>query len=110
MNAVQGAGDLDGRAGGLDLDLPAFNGDPAAAIEDALRRAHEMAARLGLLVDQIADGSLRYQGRVREQLRGEVTAYQAALRDLVSVADKMLRLRLGDRMATAQEVSAKATP
>ena len=63
----------------------------------------------GRLVNGIGDGSLRYQGRVGEQLRGEVTPYQAALRDLVSTADKMLRLRLGDRMAAAPEISARAT-
>ena len=84
-------------ANGAGLDLAGFDGDPYAAIDDALARAHQLVVRLGGLVDGIEDGSLRYQGKIGEQVRGELTIYQRALHDLVVMAERKLRLDLDDR-------------
>ena len=50
------------------IEVPDFDGNPFEAITDALRRAQALVYRLGVLVEGLADGSLRYQGRAGEQI------------------------------------------
>jgi len=56
-----------------------------------------LKTRLGAVVDRLADESLRYPGRAGEQLRGELQAYQSALRDTVKAAETMIRLDISER-------------
>lgn len=87
-----------------DLDLGQF-GDPFGALETALAHQHHLALRLLALVEQIPDGQLRYQGRISEQLRGEVVAAQRALADLRASAEGAMKLGLAERKVGLQQQS-----
>ncbi|MEU3340689.1 hypothetical protein [Streptomyces sp. NPDC006668] len=50
--------------------------------------------------------SMRYQGGSGEQIRGELSAYQAALRDTASVLATMARLRIDERLVQLSEAQA----
>jgi len=85
-----------------EVDVAAF-GDPFTALETALAHQHALALRLLALVEAIPDGELRYRGKMAEQLRGEVTAAQTALRDLKASAEGAMRLGLAERKAKISE-------
>jgi hypothetical protein len=50
--------------------------------------------------------SIRYQGGSGEQIRGELTAYQAALRDTINAVGLMAKLNIDERLATISEKQA----
>ena len=77
-----------------EVDVAAF-GDPFSALETALAHQHALALRLLAIVEQIPDDELRYRGKMAEQLRGEVTAAQTALRDLKASAEGAMRAGAG---------------
>lgn len=58
-----------------------------------------LALRLLSLVEAIPDAELRYQGKLGEQLRGELTAAQRALSDLRQAAEGALKLGLAEPRA-----------
>ena len=88
-----------------DVDVAQF-GDPYSALETAIAYGHHLALRLAALVEAIPDGELRYRGKVSEQLRGEVTAAQTALRDLRQSAAEAGRLGLAERRAGIRQQTA----
>ena len=51
--------------------------------------------------------SLRYQGAAGEQIRGELAAYQAALRDTVNVLSIMAKLEVDVHLARIEEAKAQ---
>ena len=93
------------RRGVAGLDLSEFS-DPYDALEFAVGYSHALAQRLAGLVDAIPDSELRYQGRISEQLRGEVTAAQAALRDLRQGATDAAKLGLAERRVAIHQQTA----
>jgi hypothetical protein len=50
---------------------------------------------------------LRYEGRSGEQVRGELLAYQAALRDTTGVLTAMARLRVDEHLLRIEEAKAR---
>lgn len=85
-----------------DVDLSQY-ADPYAALEFSISYGFALAERLAKLVEAIPDGELRYRGKVSEQLRGEVTAAQTALRDLRTSAAEAGKLGLAERRVGIQQ-------
>ncbi len=83
-------------------DLGQFS-DPFAALEFSVSYSHALAVRLAKIVEALPDDQLRYQGKIGEQLRGEVTAAQRALSDLRAAAEGSLKLGLAERRARISE-------
>jgi hypothetical protein len=82
------------------------NQNPLDVLDETLARIVALRDRLGLVVDRLADESLRYPGRNGENIRGELTAYQGALRDTVKAAEAMLKLGIAERRVRVQEAEA----
>ena len=61
-----------------EVDLARYQ-DPFDALEFVTSYSYAFAERLAKVVEAIPDDQLRYQGKLGEQLRGEVTAMQRAL-------------------------------
>lgn len=91
------------RIGGIDLSQYA---DPLDALEFALSYTHALAQRPAKAVEALPDDQLRYQGRISEQLRGEVIAAQTALRDLRQGAVDAAKLGLAERRVAIREQTA----
>lgn len=87
-----------------DLDLTQFS-NPLDALEFSISYGYALASRLAKLVEQIPDTELRYQGRISEQIRGEVTAAQTALRDLRTSAAEAGKLGLAERRIGIQQAT-----
>jgi hypothetical protein len=85
-----------------EVDLKAY-ADPFDALEFVTSYSYAFAERLARIVAAIPDDQLRYQGKLGEQLRGEVTAVQRALADAGRVATDSLKLGLAERRAKLQE-------
>jgi hypothetical protein len=82
------------------------NQNPLDVLEGAMTDIVRLKDRLGSVVDRLADESLRYPGRAGEQLRGELQAYQSALRDTVKAAETMLKLGIAERRLEIQQAQA----
>jgi hypothetical protein len=89
--------------GSVDLSQYA---DPYDALEWAMSYSYALAARLAALVEAIPDDQLRYRGKIGEQLRGEITAVQTALRDLRQGATDAAKLGLAERRVAIREQTA----
>lgn len=85
-----------------EVDLAAYS-DPFTALEFVGAYSFAFAERLAKVVASIPDDQLRYQGKLGEQLRGEVTAMQRALADCGRVATDTLKLDLDARKARISE-------
>jgi hypothetical protein len=88
-----------------DLDLSQFS-NPLDALEFSISYGYALATRLARLVEAIPDGELRYQGKLSEQIRGEVIAAQTALRDLRTSAAEAGKLGLAERRVAIQQRTA----
>jgi uncharacterized protein YkvS len=80
--------------------------DPGQVLEDALGDVVAIKERLGGIVDKLNDDALRYEGRAGEQLRGEIAAYMASLRDVVKTAEVMVKLGIAERRQALDEAMA----
>jgi hypothetical protein len=80
--------------------------DPLTALEDALADVVAIKERLGSIVDRLNDESLRYEGRAGEQLRGEIQAYMASIRDVVRTAEVLVKLGIAERRQALDEAMA----
>jgi len=85
-----------------EVDLTQFS-DPFEALEFTVSYSHALALRLAKIVEAMPDSELRYQGKIGEQLRGEVTAAQRALADLRAASAESLKLGLAERRARISE-------
>lgn len=82
--------------------------DPLTVLENALSNEVAIAERLGSIVERLSDDALRYRGRAGEQIRGELTAYQASLRDCVRTAEALVKLGLAERRQNVAAQQAQA--
>lgn len=82
--------------------------DPLTVLENALSDVVALKQRLGVIVDRLSDDGLRYRGRAGEQIRGELAAYMASMRDVTRTAETMLKLNLAERRANVAKTEARA--
>jgi hypothetical protein len=73
--------------------------DPLSVLEDSLADVVAIKERLGGIVGRLSDPELRYRGRAGEQLRGELAAYMASLRDVTKTAETMVKLDIAGKRA-----------
>jgi hypothetical protein len=85
-----------------EVDLAKY-ADPFDALEFVTSYSYAFAERLAKVVAAIPDDQLRYEGKLGEQLRGEVSAMQRALSDAGRVATDSLKLGLAERRAKLHE-------
>lgn len=78
--------------------------DPLDVLDQALSEVVALKDRLGQMVARLADESVRYEGRAGEQLRGELAAYQSALRDTTKCAETIVKLGLDERRVRLSEI------
>ncbi|MFJ9903935.1 hypothetical protein ACIRVK_13690 [Streptomyces sp. NPDC101152] len=81
-------------------------------VENPYRELQRLAGELVAVKDWLRGGverleAVRYQGGSGEQIRGELSAYQAALRDTASVLATMARLRIDERLVELSEAQAR---
>jgi len=89
------------------VDLSRY-ADPFDCLEFVTSYSFAFAERLARVVEAIPDQDLRYQGKLGEQLRGEVAAMQRALADAGRVATDSLKLGLAERRARLSEQRVEA--
>lgn len=77
--------------------------DPYDCLEFVTSYSFAFAERLAKVVEAIPDDKLRYEGKLGEQLRGEVAAMQRALADAGRVATDSVKLGLMERRARIEE-------
>jgi hypothetical protein len=77
--------------------------DALTVLEDALADVVAIKERLGGIVDKLGDSDLRYRGRAGEQLRGEIAAYMASMRDVVRTAETLVKLGIAERRQAVTE-------
>ena len=80
-------------------------------VNDPLTELQSLAGELVAVKDWLRGEverleQIRYQGRSGEQIRGELIAYQTALRDTVAVLAVIGRLRIDERLAAIEEAKA----
>ena len=78
------------------------------AVTDPYGALQQLAGELSAVKDWLRGQverleSMRYQGGSGEQIRGELSAYQAALRDTAAVLTAMARLRIDERQVRLAE-------
>lgn len=77
--------------------------DPFDCLEFVTSYSFAFAERLAKVVEGIPDSELRYEGKLGEQLRGEVAAMQRALSDAGRIATDSLKLGLAERRQRIEE-------
>ncbi len=78
--------------------------DPLDVLDETLAEVVALKERLGAIVAKLGDESLRYEGRAGEQLRAEIAAYMASIRDCVKTAETIVKLGLDERRVRVSEV------
>jgi hypothetical protein len=78
--------------------------DPLDVLDETLAELVALKERLGVLVATLGDESLRYEGRAGKQIRGEIQAYMASLRDVVKTSETIVKLGLDERRVRVSEV------
>jgi hypothetical protein len=89
----------------MDIDIRPGQ-DPLTAMESALAETLALKDRLRAVVATLEDDQLRYAGRAGEQLRGEISAYMALLKDVSRQAESMIKLDISERRVRIEEAQA----
>lgn len=82
------------------------------AVENPYRQLQLVAGELVAVKDMLRAEverleDVRYEGRSGEQIRGELLAYQAALRDTAGVLTSMTRLKIDEKLVQISEAQAR---
>lgn len=84
----------------------ALDVDPLDALQELLGESVSLKDRLGRVVGRLEDDSLRYDGRAGEQLRGELQAYMAIMRDVAKFSETIVKLGISERRQRLAEAQA----